>query len=142
MDFSSEVISIGLDAHPDGHIGTLVLDNPAKRNAMGPAFWDDLPRAVDALVDADVRAIVLLANGPHFSVGLDLVAMTGPKPVPGESQAARRRRMYRDVLRLQRSITAVADAPVPVIAVVHGWCIGGGIDLICAADIRIASADA
>lgn len=142
MDFSSDVLTIALDAHPEGHIGTLVLDNPAKRNAMGPAFWEDLPRAIDALIDADVRAIVLSANGPHFSVGLDLTSMAGPAPVPGESQARRRTRMYRDIVRLQRSITAVADAPVPVIAVVHGWCIGGGIDLICAADIRVASADA
>jgi enoyl-CoA hydratase len=46
------------------------------------------------------------------------------------------------IIRLQASVTAVADCPVPVIAAVHGWCIGGGVDLIAACDIRLASAEA
>ena len=144
MQFVSDVLTIETHpgADPDALVGTLWLDNVEARNAMGPAFWEDLPHAIDALLDAGVRAIVLAAEGPHFSVGLDLKSMTGGARQPGESQAAQRRRMYHDIKRLQAAITAIADAPVPVIAAIHGWCIGGGIDLICAADIRIASADA
>ncbi len=139
MTFESAVLTI----ETREHVGTLWLDNEAKRNAMGPAFWDDLPTAIDALVDADVRAIVIAANGPHFTVGLDLKAMGGTTArQSGESQATTRRRMYSEVKRLQDSITAVADCPVPVIAAIHGYCIGGGIDLICAADIRLGAADA
>ncbi len=138
MTFESQVLSI----EAADNVGTIWLDNEAKRNAMGPAFWADLPIAVHALVDAEVRSIVLAANGPHFTVGLDLKSMTGGGRVEGESQARMRRRQYQDVKRLQDAISAVADCPVPVIAAIHGYCIGGGIDLICAADIRLASKDA
>jgi enoyl-CoA hydratase len=133
----------------DRHVATLWLDRPDKRNAMGPAFWADLPVAMAAIgTEPDVRAVVVAARGPHFSVGLDLVAMaglTGPRPDgngPAPSPAARTKAARAEILRLQASITAVADSPVPVIAAVHGYCIGGGVDLVAACDIRLASADA
>jgi enoyl-CoA hydratase len=125
------------------HVATLVLDNPDRRNAMGPAFWEDLPRAIDAIEsDPVVRCVVIAANGPHFTVGLDLKTMGGGGRVESESQAQARLRSYHDIKRLQRSISAVADCRLPVLAAIHGYCIGGGIDLIAACDIRLASADA
>jgi enoyl-CoA hydratase len=143
--FTSEVLSLEVDAH----VATLWLDREAKRNAMGPDFWSDLPVAMAAIgADPDIRAVVIAARGPHFSVGLDLVAMaglTGPTrtddgaPV---SMAARARSARAEILRLQASVTSVADCEVPVIAAVQGYCIGGGVDLIAACDIRLASADA
>ena len=143
--FASEVFTIEVD----GHVATLWLDRPEKRNAMGPAFWDDLPIAMAALGgDPSVRAVVIAARGPHFSVGLDLVAMAGIGAGPANpdgsrpSIAARAWHSRAEIVRLQASITAVADCPVPVIAAVHGWCIGGGVDLIAACDIRLASAEA
>ncbi len=143
--FSSEVLALEVD----GHVATLWLDRPEKRNAMGPAFWDDLPRAMAAIGDdPSVRVVVIAARGPHFSVGLDLVAMAGiaggaePTDGPRPSVASRARRSRAEIARLQASVTSVADCPVPVIAAVHGWCIGGGVDLIAACDIRLASADA
>ena len=144
--FSSDVLTIEVD----GHVATLWLDRPEKSNAMGPAFWTDLPVAMAALGAApDVRAVVLAAKGPQFSVGLDLMALPdiagggsavgdGPKP----SAAARAGRTRSEIIRLQASVSAVAACPVPVIAAVHGWCIGGGVDLIAACDIRLASAEA
>jgi len=143
--FASEVFTIEVD----GHVATLWLDRPEKRNAMGPAFWDDLPIAMAALGgDPSVRAVVIAARGPHFSVGLDLVAMAGIGAGPANpdgsrpSIAARAWHSRAEIVRLQASITSVADCPVPVIAAVHGWCIGGGVDLIAACDIRLASAEA
>jgi enoyl-CoA hydratase len=127
-----------------GGVSTLWLANAARRNAMGPAFWDELPRAMAELGDdPETRVIVLAARGPHFTVGLDLQAMGGTIAGGGEtSGAGQRMRALREIARLQRSITAVAECPKPVVAAIHGWCIGGGIDLITACDVRVASADA
>ncbi len=163
--FSSDVLTV----EQPGPVATLWLDRPEARNAMGPEFWSDLPRAMARLSGDDgVRAVVIAARGPHFSVGLDLKAMAGllvsPAPAgagaggpggraggPGSeetgrprdpSTAARARVTRQSVLRMQGAINAVADCPKPVVAAVHGYCIGGGVDLITACDIRLAAADA
>jgi len=150
----------------DGDVATLWLDRAEARNAMGPAFWNELPLAVGELTDdRSVRAIVLAARGPHFSVGLDLKAMAGmltgdsaddgaagagAGPAAGNgsggahkpSMASRAVTARQGVLRMQASVTAVAQCPKPVIAAIHGYCIGGGVDVVTACDIRVASADA
>lgn len=131
----------------DGNVATLWLDSPERRNAMGPDFWRDLPVLVDELADDDeIRAIVLAAKGPCFTVGLDLKTMggtiAGDGSGGGSSLAARSTRFLREVSRLQDSVTSLERCPKPVIAAIHGYCLGGGIDLITAADIRLASADA
>ena len=143
--FASEVLAIEVD----GHVATLWLDRPEKRNAMGPAFWSDLPLAMAAIgSEPEIRAVVVAARGPHFSVGLDLVAMsglTGPTATGNGaplSMAARARSARAEILRLQASVTSVAECGLPVIAAIHGYCIGGGVDLVAACDIRLASADA
>ncbi len=142
--FRSDVLAIDVD----GPVATLWLDRPEKRNALGPAFWADLPVAMAAIAgDPGIRAVVVAARGPHFSVGLDLVAMAGltgtpPSGARPPSPAARARAARAEVLRLQASVTAVADCPLPVVAAIHGYCIGGGVDLAAACDIRLASADA
>lgn len=137
---SSEVFTV----ERDGHVATLWLDSPERRNAMGPDFWSDLPLLMDTLSDdEDVRAVVIAAKGKHFTVGLDLKTMSlGDGGTSATSQAAKASRFLREVKRLQRSVSSVADCPKPVIAAIHGGCIGGGIDLISACDIRLASADA
>jgi enoyl-CoA hydratase len=142
-DFTSPVLSIDVD----GQIATLWLDRPEARNAMGADMWADLPRACHALSEEpDVRAVVIAARGPHFSVGLDLKSMGGLLTGGGggqpRSQASKARRARVDVKHIQDSVTAVEQLAVPVIAAVHGYCIGGGVDLIAACDIRLASADA
>jgi Delta3,5-Delta2,4-dienoyl-CoA isomerase len=150
--FDSPVLSI----EQDEFVATVWLDRPEARNAMGPDLWRDLPRAMDAVGgDPTVRAVVIAAKGPHFSVGLDLKSMGSVLSGGGEaedagvgaggsaaSMAARARGARREVLRLQDAITAVARCPKPVVAAVHGYCIGGGVDLIAACDIRLGSADA
>jgi len=128
-----------------GHVAQVTLIGPGKGNAMGPAFWSELPEVFAALdADRDVRAIVLTGSGRNFSYGLDLPAMGGSlASVLNDGGSARARAdFHTEVLRMQGAITAVADCRTPTIASVHGWCIGGGVDLISAVDIRYASADA
>ncbi len=130
------------------HVAQVTLLGPGKGNAMGPAFWKEMP-VVFADLDADpeVRAIVLNGSGKHFCFGLDLLAMGGSLPSvgggsDGEASARPRSNFHTMLKRMQQSITAVADCRTPTIAAIHGWCIGGGVDLISAVDIRYASADA
>jgi enoyl-CoA hydratase len=128
------------------HVATLWLDDPDRRNALGPAFWDELPlRMRDLNEDPAVRVVVIAARGKHFTIGLDLKAfggMLGGDGEPAPSDTVRRQRLLAGIKRMQASITAVADCPKPVIAAVQGYCIGGGVDLITACDIRLASSDA
>ncbi|WP_238419683.1 crotonase/enoyl-CoA hydratase family protein [Gordonia sp. 'Campus'] len=133
------------DVSVDDHIAEVVLTGPGKGNAMGPDFWRELPELFGHLdADPGVRAVVLTGSGKHFSFGLDLVAMGGTlsSVLAGDAQAAPRTEFLDSLRKLQAAITAVADCRKPVVAAVSGWCIGGGVDLICAADVRYASADA
>ncbi|MGH3554521.1 MAG: crotonase/enoyl-CoA hydratase family protein [Mycobacterium sp.] len=126
-------------------VAQLTLIGPGKGNAMGPAFWSELPEVfADLDADRDVRAIVLTGSGGNFSYGLDVKAMGGALAgiLTDGTSARPRADFHADVLRMQQAITAVADCRTPTIASVHGWCIGGGVDLISAVDIRYASADA
>ncbi len=135
--------SVAVDV--DGHVARVTLVGPGKGNAMGPAFWSEMPEVFAKLdADRDVRAIVLTGSGRNFSYGLDLPAMGGSlTAVMSDGTSARpRAEFHAEVLRMQNAISAVADCRTPTIASIHGWCIGGGVDLISAVDIRYASADA
>lgn len=124
------------------HVAQVTLLGPGKGNAMGPAFWAEMPDVFGSLdADSDVRAIVLTGSGKNFSYGLDLPAMGAM--MPGLDAGAKARADFHTTLRkMQGAITAVADCRTPTIASIHGWCIGGGVDLISAVDIRYASTDA
>lgn len=138
-------MSTALRTDVDGHVATVTLLGPGKGNAMGPDFWHELPIVFGEL-DADpaVRAVVLTGSGTHFSYGLDLEAMMPAWAHvlnPG-AQAGPRTDFMRTIRAMQAAISAVADCRKPVIAAVSGWCVGGGVDLIAACDIRLASAEA
>ncbi len=136
-----------LELERDGGVGTLWLSRPDKLNALDRPLWDDIPAAV-AELDADdaVRCIVLAGRGKAFCAGIDLAdhapALAGGGSISGkgDTPAARRRALYDDIRRYQRTASSLAEARKPVIAAVHGPCLGAGLDLATACDIRIASA--
>ena len=140
MSFSSSVLSL----ERNHKTGILFLNRPQARNAMGPAFWSDFPRAVQTLVeDAEVEAIVVAGKGASFSVGLDLKSMMGSlEPSAGQSHASSSAHLLNEIKFMQQGFTALADSPKPVVAAVHGHCLGAGIDLISSCDMRLASSDA
>lgn len=126
-------------------VAQVTLIGPGKGNTMGPAFWSELPEVFAALdADHQVRAIVLTGSGRNFSYGLDVPAMGAifAAVMADGAQARPRTDFHAEILRMQKAINAVADCRTPTIASVQGWCIGGGVDLISAVDIRYASADA
>jgi Delta3,5-Delta2,4-dienoyl-CoA isomerase len=124
----------------DGHVAWLSLCRPEQRNAMGMAFFKELTdhfRRLDD--DPRVRVVVIHAEGKSFTVGLDLMEAGA---MLGGNGADDRDMLRKKILELQESNNAVERCRKPVIAAVHGHCIGGGVDLLCACDIRLASADA
>jgi enoyl-CoA hydratase len=136
MDFSSEVLTLEID----DHVATLWLDREEARNAMGSALWRDLPLAAAAVAsDANIRVLIIAAKGPHFSVGLDLKEFGGgfASAVKSSSKATSSAQAYKAVRAMQASVTSIAELAIPVIAAVHGYCIGGGVDLISACDVRL-----
>lgn len=140
MALSSDVLSI----ERAGAIATLWLDRPEKRNALSTALWQAIPEALGELAaDEEVRAIVLAGRGKSFCVGIDLATFGDASHLGGAgSQAAANLRQLEFTTRFQKAISALAECPLPVIAVVHGHCLGAGIDLITACDVRVAAADA
>lgn len=124
-------------------VATVYLANPQKRNAMGPTFWDELPQVFAALdADREVRCIVLAADGPVWTAGLDLVGILPRLQSEQGGRIAQQQHLLRFIQTLQDAISAVERVRQPVIAAIHGKCIGGGVDLITACDLRLCSADA
>ena len=141
MAFISEVLSI----EKQGAVGILWLDRADKYNALSTELWSALPNALNELAaDNQIGAIVLAGRGDHFCAGIDLVqdSLSEHKNNQARSLAEANMRQLENTRQFQAAISAVADCPLPVIAVIQGYCLGAGVDLITACDIRIASNDA
>ncbi|MGF7217723.1 enoyl-CoA hydratase [Spirosoma lacussanchae] len=124
---------------------TVVLLGPGKGNAMGPEFWEELPRAMDEINQLpSVRCVLFRGSGDHFSYGLDVARMLPriASMATGNPMADERRKLMAQIRFMQSGFIKMHESPKPVIAAVHGWCIGGGLNMIAAADIRLCSRDA
>ena len=131
------------DVTTEGKVAHIRLNRPDALNTMVPAFWSELPALVSQLSDSgQVRAIVISSTGKHFSAGMDLSVFTNSGLSMDGEPGRRNATMSVLVKRLQESFTALERARVPVLAAIQGGCIGGAVDMVCAADMRYASADA
>jgi enoyl-CoA hydratase len=125
----------------DGPVAVVTLLGPGRGNVLGPEFFTELPVLFAALDEAcEVRSIVLHGSEGHFSYGLDLGRMAPlfDELLSADSAAARMRFLH-EIRRLQDAITAVAACRTPVVTSLSGWCIGGGLDLAAATDVRVAA---
>lgn len=129
-------------------IAHVVLSRPEKRNSMNPAFWAELPDIIrDIDENAKARVIVVSSTGPHFSSGLDTRSFSSPAESSDPEVAAVRRRQaptafYDHARHMQDAFSILETCRVPVLVAIQGGCIGGGVDLVTACDIRYASEDA
>ena len=124
----------------DHHIAWLTLNRPEKRNAMGLAFFEQIAGWFDDFdQDSDVRVVVIKAEGRSFCAGTDLKEAS---ELLGQGSADGRDRMHQKIMELQKSLTKIERCRKPVIAAIHGHCVGGGMDMICACDVRLATKDA
>ena len=131
----------------ENHIANLVLSRPNELNTMSRDFWVELGDVLEEINrDSEVRVVVMSSTGKHFCAGMDLNAFSnGVDNIPDDKKPDHARigeAVYRVAKELQEYISTLEKIRVPVIAAIHGGCIGGAVDLVTACDIRLASDDA
>ena len=133
-----------LEVSLENHIATVRLNRPDKANAMSATMWQEIRQAfqwVDTTPEA--RVAVLQGEGKLFTAGIDLQMMMGLGPqIQNDCDGRTREALRRVILDLQDTLTSLERCRKPVLAAIHGGCIGGGIDLVTCADMRYASSDA
>ncbi|WP_417498140.1 enoyl-CoA hydratase-related protein [Maricaulis sp.] len=124
----------------DGPIARLTFTRPERANALGAAFWQTFPGAIDALDRAgQTRVLVIEAEGRHFCSGMDTDAFTA---LGGSDTAHDRLRFRSNLLVLQEALTRLEQTDFAVVVAIQGACLGGGLDLALACDIRVCSENA
>jgi enoyl-CoA hydratase/carnithine racemase len=122
----------------EDHVAVVTLARPEKHNALDVAMFAGVVEAAEQVAATPgVRAVVLHGDGPSFCSGIDVSAFGELAQDPDLSPAPGRR-----ANRFQSCATAWIDLPVPVVAAIHGNCLGGGLQIALGADIRIAAPDA
>jgi enoyl-CoA hydratase len=130
------------NVHTINGVSVLEMNRPEALNAMNVAFWVELPEIIKSL-DAvgKTRVAVLQGSGRLFSAGMDVTMFSKESALTTES-VLERERFRLQLVALQRSFEAIAQARFPVIAAIHGACIGGAVDLVTACCLRYATKDA
>jgi enoyl-CoA hydratase len=128
-------------AEADG-IATLTLATPKTSNALTLAFWRDFPAAIKTLDSiGTTRALIIAGEGKNFCAGMDLSVFTNPAMQDTDAPALRAR-FYQLAREMQAALTAIETARFPVIAAIQGACVGAGLELAAACDLRFCAADA
>ena len=142
---TSKYESFNLEIEND--IANIILSRPEQLNSMSRKFWVELPEILEEVNrNSQIRVLIISSTGKHFCAGMDLSAFdNGVANIPKEKRPDNARigeALYRSAKELQEYISKLEKIRVPVIAAIHGGCIGGAVDLVTACDIRLATTDA
>lgn len=135
-----ETLAVSLEAN----MATVRLNRPDKANAMNWAMWQDIRSAMQwADRTPEVRVVILEGEGKHFTSGIDLTMMMGLQAqIKDDCDGRSREKLRALVLELQDTLSSIERCRKPVLAAIHGGCVGGGVDMISCTDMRYCSADA
>lgn len=138
MNYSSFHLSI------DSKIAHVSINRPEKANALHQPAWEEMRSLFESLSEnPDVRVVVLSGQGRLFCAGIDLEMLMSVKELEKiTSEENRRERLFSLVIGLQESVSSIEHCTKPVLAAIHNGCIGGGVDIIAACDLRYCSDDA
>jgi enoyl-CoA hydratase len=138
MTFKSVSVTI------ENKIAHVVLNRPTELNTMNVDFWQEFPKAIRQIDEtASARAIVLSSTGKHFTAGMDLGVFMNPSNISFKGDPGRSaENLRRLVLQLQDAFNILEQVRIPVLAAIQGGCIGGGVDMVSAADCRYCTEDA
>ncbi|XP_045929290.1 delta(3,5)-Delta(2,4)-dienoyl-CoA isomerase, mitochondrial [Micropterus dolomieu] len=130
--------------HPAESVTHVELHRPEKRNAMNKAFWSEMVDCFNEIAeDPDCRVVVVSGAGRLFTAGIDLMDMASEVLQPeGDDTARISWNIRKMVAKYQEAFSVIEKCPKPVVVAVHGACIGGGVDLVTACDIRLCTQDA
>ncbi len=138
MEFKSFKLEI------EDYVAHLSFNRPEKANSLDIASWEEMQSAFEYLdKEPSVRAIILSGEGKHFCAGIDLMALMSVQNQSSSSCEAHKREDIKTfILKIQRTITSIEKCRKPVLAAIHNGCIGGGVDIVSAADMRYCTEDA
>ncbi len=128
-----------------GHIAWVFLNRPEKKNAMNPPAWtESLDIFKDLDEDPEIRAIIIAGRGSCFSTGIDLMGMVTDlsELMEPNQKGGIKASLRKKISLLQDTMTCIENCTKPVICAIHGFCLGAGLDMATACDIRLCSSDA
>lgn len=128
----------------ENKVATVAFNRPEKSNALHMEAWKEMKKIFNSLSNGpEVRAIVLTGEGKNFCAGIDLeLLMSVAEYQKIECSGRRSEEIRKLVLTLQEAVNSIENCKKPVLAAVHGGCIGGGVDIIAACDMRYSTDDA
>ena len=128
----------------ENHIATVTINRPEKVNALNETAWEEIETVFNDLdINPEVRVIIIEGGeSKHFCAGIDLSLLMTVTQNDIQCEGRKREQLRKNVFKLQAPINAIENCSKPVLAAIHGGCIGGGIDLICACDMRYCTEDA
>lgn len=146
MSYKFETLAVST---PADHVFHVEINRPEKMNAMNAAFWEELPKCFQQLHnDKKCRVVVISGAGKMFTAGLDFKSMMNElvQQNNGDGEdpdvARKARHLYNVITTFQGTFTSMEKCSKPVIAAIHNGCIGGGVNLITACDMRYCTSDA